>query len=117
MILYFLQVFFMLYVIVKGAKELCLNNQAAEKGKPVYKSFIHANQHMVYLIAIIIYQIINIFTYSMFVSNYNYRAEEDIILWIKISFLNFIFLLMIHHFKQERLDKTETINLIDIFKF
>lgn len=107
----------MIFVIIKAICELYKNALSSNKDKPVYGSFIHSNQHMVFLITIIIFQVMNIYTYMMFVGQYNYSGSQDALLWIKVSFLNIIFLLFIHHFKQERLNKTEIINFIDIFKF
>jgi len=117
MILFILQVIFIIFVVVKAVVELCRNNQFALNKNPVYGSYTHSNQHMVFIIAIVIYQVSNLFTYLMFISHYEYKASEDFLLWIKISFLNIIFLLFINHFKQERLNKTETFKLMDIFKF
>lgn len=110
-------IIFMIFVVIKSICELYKNAVSSNKDQPVYGSFIHSNQHMVFLIAIIIFQLINIFTYIMFIAHYDYRPQEDFLLWFKIAFLNIIFLLFINHFKQERLNKTETINFIDIFKF
>lgn len=110
-------ILFMIFVVVKAICELYKNNLSAGIGKPVYGSYTHSNQHMVFLISIVIFQIINVFTYIMFVAHYDYVPQEDFLLWFKIGFLNVIFLLFINHFKQERLGKTETLNFIDIFKF
>ncbi len=116
MIFFITQIIIIIYITLKAICELVRNNLDTNKGKAVYDSFTHSNQHMVYLMAIILYQVVNLGTYIMFYSHADWMHEEHSILWLKMTLLNVIWLLVINHFQQERLGITKIPTLKEILK-
>ena len=118
MIFFITQLIIITYITVKAICELLRNNLDTNLAKPVYCSFLHSNQHMTYLIAIIMYQLINTGTYIMFFAHETLEdAHIHSLLWLKMSVLNVIWLLVIDHFKQERTGVTKITKLKELIKF
>lgn len=113
MILFWISMISMGFVIIKAGLEIVQTSRTGE----VEKSEIHANQHMVYLLTISLYEVVNTITYICAIFDMEPITNVQWLLFIKINFLNLIFLLIINHFKQERLKKVGTLALFDIFKF
>lgn len=118
MILFILMIMFMLFVMTKAIHELIKNNRDTNNGMTVFGSFMHSNQHMTYLIGLIIYQWINILTYSIFYASLCLRNNfTHSVLWINLVGLNLMFLMFIDHFKQEREDRIRKTFGKDLFNF
>lgn len=108
----------MLFVFIKATCELVRNNISTNKKKPVYDSFMHSNQHMTYLLGLMIYKIIHSVSYFLLFEN-GFLDDKFVhsITWLNSGILNILFLLMIDHFKQERQGRTRRTKISDIFKF
>lgn len=109
--------FLSVYIILKAWWELYMNNKAIDSRKGVYGSIVHSYQHMAALIGIIFYNCYDLFSYIWFEGFMEYGNSDFSVLFFNILFLNIVWLIVIDHFKQERLEKSEPINFIDIFKF
>ena len=117
MILLVLTIISLCYVLCQGIKELRLNGIAADLGKPVYNSQVHSNQHMVMLLFIIFYTIVNVMAAGYFLSVLNVEFNIKLYIFLKFNILNIIWLIAIGHFKQERLNKTKPVTFKNWFKF
>ena len=109
---------FTFYLLIKAGCELRLNGIYADNDQPVYGSHIHSNQHMVLLVFIIVYSIINILASIFFYYIMEGISETvHIYLSVKFSLLNVGWLIAINHFKQERTNETKSVTILDLFKF
>ena len=122
MILFWVSMLSIGFVAAKASYELIQTSN----GQSIDGDVIHSNQHLVYLICIIMYETINVLSYGVVYSLV--QSYEDLLsthitehiqwlLFIRIQFLNLIFLLIINHFKQERTNTVSTVHRLDIFKF
>lgn len=104
---------FSFYVTIKAAWELYLN---AKAGK-VYGSILHSYQHMAGLIGIFFYNIYDAWSFIYFEDHWDYSVGDYSVLFTNMLFLNLLWLILIDHFKQERLGKTKKTSFWDLFKF
>ena len=109
--------FISVYIILKSCWELYANNKTIEDRGGVYGSIVHSYQHMAALVGIIFYNAFDIFSYIWFEDLTEWTHGDYSVLFFNITFLNIVWLIIIDHFKQERLSISEPINFIDIFKF
>ena len=109
--------FFSVYIVLKAWWELYKNNKTISHKGGIYGSITHSYQHMSALIGIIFYNCFDIFSYIWFEDLTEWTQGDYSILFFNIVFLNIVWLIIIDHFKQERLNKDEPINFMDIFKF
>ena len=134
MILYAITMLLLVYVFVKTIKEGVLNDKWSDDGNPVYGEEIHSTQHKVMLLFILVYTIITMLAYTYFsiffepmVDHYIkpehlqdfHKIMEGVIYYmsVKFFFLSYGWLVVINHFKQERLANTETVDFFNIIKF
>ena len=134
MILYAATMLLLGYVIVKTIHEGYLNDKWSEDGNPVYGEEIHSTQHKIMLLFILIYTIITMLAYSYFTICFESTIEhylkpeyveafhvlmQGVIYYmsVKFLFLSYGWLVVINHFKQERLASTKPVDFMDIIKF
>lgn len=117
MILYLVQILFFIFIAVKSYYEIKLNDIAVKEGKPVYESVVHVNQHILMLIFIIVYSIINILIYSLLLFQEDMLFQVSVFLFFKYSLLNLGWLILISHIRQERLDKVREFSFWELFRW
>jgi len=108
---------FSCYIILKAIWELWLNQKTIIGETGVYSSIVHAYQHMAALVGIICYNIFDLFSYVYFEDLVAYSDGDYTVFFFNILFMNIVWLIIIDHFKQERIGVVKSINFMDIFKF
>ncbi len=134
MILYVLTILLLIYIIAKTLKEGFLNDKFSNEGNPVYGEEIHSTQHKVMLLFILVYTVITIISYTFFFVYFEGIVQKYLIpeyidefhnvmqgvrhyMTVKFSLLAYGWLVVINHFKQERVANTQPVNLFNIIKF
>lgn len=106
--------FLTVFVIVKGAIEFRKNCKHVDNGG-VYGNVLHSNQHMISLVAIIFYNILNLISF-VYYEDALFTSKGDFGLMVfKLIFLDFVWLVVINHFIQQRTNRTRPIQIKDLF--
>ena len=106
--------FLTVFVIVKGAIEFRKNCKHMDNGG-VYGNVLHSNQHMIALFAIIFYNMMNLTSFIYYEDALLTSKTDFGLMVFKLLFLDFVWLVVIDHFIQERTNRTRPIQLKDLF--
>lgn len=104
------------FVIIKAVYEMYKHHGYLKKSKGVYNSTLHTRQHIAALLGIITYNIYDIWSYVYFEIDTMTNTDYSV-LFFNLLFMNILWLIIITHFKQERLDRTMKVSFWDLFKF
>jgi len=108
---------FIVFVIIKALWELWQNQKEIIRGKGVYKSIVHTYQHMAALVGIIMYLGYDLYSYWYFENHILYSLIDYSILVVNLIFQGILWLVVIDHFRQERINDVREFDFWDIFKF
>ena len=101
------------YVMVKAIYEI----YKTWKADKIDGSRLHTNQHIAALLVILFYSGYDVFSFLWFEHIMNDSTADYTISFFNMFFSNLMMLLMIDHFKQERVGEITKSTWWDLFKF